>query len=347
MHAPRVGARWFAAALALCFTAGALEAQTGSATGAVTDSSGGTPIVGARVVVVGSTTGTMTGDNGRYTLRGIPLGTVVLEFSRIGFTPKKVTVTIAAGSPLVVDAALTQATYSLDAVVTTATGLQRKVELANSTTQIAVSEHLRELPVVNMGSLLSGRASGVNVVQTGATGTGSRIRVRGQNSFSLSNDPIVVVDGIRATSSTNNAIGTGGSGPSRLDDLNPNEIETIEIVKGPSAATLYGTEAANGVIVITTKKGKAGSTRYNFSTEYGTIENTARYPDLWSLWGKTGTSTTSNICLLTATVAATNPCRVDSLSHGNVLHTPGLTPIGTGSRAQHSLQITGGSDLLQ
>jgi TonB-linked SusC/RagA family outer membrane protein len=347
MHVPRVGARLLAAGIALTLAGARLAAQTGSATGAVTDSAAGSPIVGARVVLVGTTTGTMTGDNGRYTLRNIPPGTVVLEFSRIGFSPKKLTVTIAAGSPTTVDAGLTQATYSLDAVVTTATGLQRKVELANATAQISVSENLRELPVVNMGSLLSGRASGVNVVQTGATGTGSRIRIRGQNSFSLSNDPIVVVDGIRATANTNNAIGTGGSGPSRLDDLNPNEIETIEIVKGPSAATLYGTEAANGVIVITTKKGKAGSTRYNFSTEYGNIENTARYPDLWSLWGKSGTATTSSICLLTATVAATNPCRPDSLSHGNVLHTPGLTPIGSGSRAQHSLQITGGSDLLQ
>jgi TonB-linked SusC/RagA family outer membrane protein len=346
MHVSRVGARLLVAGIALTLAGARLAAQTGSATGAVTDSAAGSPIVGARVVLTGSQIGTMTGDNGRYTLRNVPLGTVVLEFSRIGFAPRKVTVTITAGNPVVVDAALTQATYSLDAVVTTATGLQRKVELANATTQISVSENLRELPVVNMGSLLSGRASGVNVVQTGATGTGSRIRIRGQNSFSLSNDPIVVVDGIRATSNTNNAIGTGGSGPSRLDDINPNEIETIEIVKGPSAATLYGTEAANGVIVITTKKGRAGATRYNFSTEYGNIENTARYPDLWSLWGKTGTSTTSSICLLTATVAAT-PCVVDSLSHGNVLHVPKLTPIGTGSRAQHSLQITGGSDLLQ
>src|SRR5690606_6009796 len=109
-----------------------------------------------------------------------------------------------------------------------------------------------------MGALLSGRSSSVQVVQTGATGSGSRIRIRGQNSFSLTNDPIIVIDGVRANNRTSDGIGVGGSGPSRFDDINPNEIESLEIIKGPSAATLYGTEAANGVIVITTKRGKSG-----------------------------------------------------------------------------------------
>ncbi len=324
----------------------AAQAATGSATGIVKDSASGAPVVQARIVVSGTTNGALTLESGRYTLRGIPVGSVVLEFSRIGYTPKKVTVTIAAGAPTVVDVLLPQATFSLDAVVTTATGLQRKVELANSTTQIAVAAQVKDLPISNLGGLLSGRASGVQVVQTGATGTGSRIRIRGQNSFSLSNDPIVMIDGIRATSTTNSGIGTGGSGPSRLDDLNPNEIENIEIVKGPSAATLYGTEAANGVIVITTKRGRAGQTRYSLSMESGVINNVSTFPDLWSLWGKTTAApTVSSICLLAAVAAKT--CAVDSLSRGNVLNIPSLTPIGTGDRQQYSLQISGGSEGLQ
>ena len=323
-----------------------LSAQAGTASGAVKDSSTGQPVVQARVVVSGTTIGALTTENGRYMLRGIPPGSVVLLVSRIGYTPQKVTATIAAGAPTVVDITLAQTTFSLDAVVTTVSGVQRKVELANSTTQIAVASTVSELPVSNLGGLLSGRASGVQVVQTGATGTGSRIRIRGQNSFSLSNDPIVLIDGVRATSATNNAIGTGGSGPSRLDDLNPNEIETIEIVKGPSAATLYGTEAANGVIVIKTKRGRSGQTRYSVSMETGSITNVASYPDLWSLWGKTTAApTVSSICLLAAVAAKT--CAVDSLSHGNVLNIPSLTPIGTGARQQYSLQLSGGSEGLQ
>jgi TonB-linked SusC/RagA family outer membrane protein len=351
MHGPRPREplplkRLLFAAIALVLAGSGLGAQGGTASGIVTDSATGKPVAQARVLVTGTTIGTMTGDDGRYTLRGIPTGPRAIEYSRIGFAPKTITLTISGGTPANQDVALGAAIFSLNAVVTTATGDQRKVELANSTTQIAVATQLQDLPVSNMGSLLSGRASSVQVMSTGATGTGSRIRIRGQNSFSLSNDPIVIIDGIRANSSTTNGIGVGGSGPSRLDDLNPNEIENIEVIKGPSAATLYGTEAANGVIVVKTKRGRAGATRYNISMEAGQIENTAKYPDMWSLWGKTGTSTVSNICLLTATVAAT-PCVVDSLSHGNVLHDPRLTPIGSGDRRQYSLQLTGGTDNLQ
>ena len=338
--------RLVGAGMALALASSRLSAQAGAVSGAVKDSSTGQPVVQARVLVSGTTIGALTTESGRYTLRGIPPGSVVLIFSRIGYTPQKVTATIAAGPPTVVDITLAQTTFSLDAVVTTVSGVQRKVELANSTTQIAVASTVSELPVSNLGGLLSGRASGVQVVQTGATGTGSRIRIRGQNSFSLSNDPIVLIDGVRATSTTNNAIGTGGSGPSRLDDLNPNEIETIEIVKGPSAATLYGTEAANGVIVIKTKRGRSGQTRYSVSMETGSITNVAKYPDLWSLWGKTTAApTVSSICLLAAVAAKT--CAVDSLSHGNVLNIPSLTPIGSGARQQYSLQLSGGSEGLQ
>ncbi len=314
--------------------------------GRVTDAASGQPIAQVRVLVSGTTNGTLSADNGRYTLRGLTPGPNVIEIVRIGYEPKKVTVTVLANAPATADFTLSASAFSLAAVVTTVSGAQRKVELANSTTQIDVGAKMAELPVTSMGSLLSGRASSVQVVQTGATGTGARIRIRGQNSFSLSNDPIVVIDGVRATATTNNAIGVGGSGPSRLDDINPNEIESIEVVKGPSAATLYGTEAANGVIVIKTKKGKSGKTRYSISAESGQINNTAKYPDMWSLWGKTtATPTVSSICLLSAVAA--NTCTVDSLSHGNVLNDSRLTPIGEGNRLQYNLQASGGNDQVQ
>ncbi len=335
-----------AALVALGVSPLAAQGTTGGIiSGRVTDAATGNPVSQVRVLVSGTQNGTLTAENGRYTLRNVPTGTVSLDVNRIGYEPKKLTVTVTVNAPAVADVAITQAAFSLAAVVTTVTGSQRKVELANSTAQIAVADKLAELPVTNMGGLLSGRASSVQVVQTGATGTGSRIRIRGQNSFSLSNDPIVVIDGVRATSTTNNALGVGGSGPSRLDDINPAEIESIEVIKGPSAATLYGTEAANGVIVIKTKRGKAGKTRYTFSAENGQIDNTSKYPDLWSLWGKTSPTAASSICLLTAVAA--NTCTVDSLSHGNVLNTPGLTPIDKGDRQQYNLQASGGNDQVQ
>jgi len=341
-------------ALALLTVAGsiapsALQAQAagGTVVGRVTDAATVQPIQQARVLVQGTQVGSLTAETGRYSLRVPTTGAMVLEISRIGYEAKRININVTAGAPITQDVALSQAAFSLSAVVTTVTGQQRKVELANATAQINVAEKIAELPVSNMGGLLSGRTSSVQVVQTGATGTGSRIRIRGQNSFSLSNDPIVVIDGVRASSQTNNALGVGGSGPSRLDDINPAEIESMEIVKGPSAATLYGTEAANGVIVITTKRGKSGKTKYQIGTENGRIDNTAVYPDMWTLWGRTTAApTVSSPCLLTA-VASGACTSVDSLSHGNVLNDPRLTPIGDGSRQQYNLQASGGNDRVQ
>ena len=338
---------WVATAMALVSLSSStrVDAQAPvTITGRVTDAASGSGVAAVSVLITGTKNGTLTGEDGRYSLRA-PGGTLELSLTRIGYVAKRVSTTVAAGQTATVDVQMAQAAFSLAAVVTTVTGQTKKVELANATTQISVADKLAELPVTNMGGLLSGRASSVQVVQTGATGTGSRIRIRGQNSLSLTNDPIVVIDGVRATSTTNNGLGVGGSGPSRLDDINPSEIENIEIVKGPSAATLYGTEAANGVIVITTKRGKAGKTKYNLSAENGTITDPMNYPEMYALWGKTGTSTVSNICLLTA--VASGACKADSLSHGNVLNIDGLSPIDQGNRQQYNFQASGGTDKVQ
>ncbi|WP_411278856.1 SusC/RagA family TonB-linked outer membrane protein [Gemmatimonas sp.] len=344
----RLGLVW-GLVVASVFAAPRAEAQAagGTITGRVTDAATGNPIAQVRLLVAGTQNGTLTADNGRYTLRVTTTGAVTLEVNRIGYEAAKLTVTVGGATPVVADIQIKQAAFSLSAVVTTVTGQQRKVELANAVAQINVAEKIAELPVSNMGSLLSGRTSSVQVLQPGGTGSGSRVRIRGQNSFSLSNDPIVVIDGVRATSSTNNGLATGGPGPSRLDDINPSEIETIEIVKGPSAATLYGTEAANGVIVITTKRGKSGKTIYNVSVENGRLDNTATFPDLWSLWGRTAANPTRSVpCLLTAVSLGTCTA-TDSLSRGNVLNDPNLTPIGDGSRRQYNLQASGGNDKVQ
>lgn len=321
----------------------------GTVQGRVTDAATGQPIQQARVLVQGTQVGSLTAETGRYTLRVPTSGAVVLEVSRIGYEAKRVTVNITGTDPITQDVALTQAAFSLSAVVTTVTGQQRKVELANATTQIAVAEKVAELPVSNMGQLLSGRAAGVQVVSAGATGAGSRIRIRGQASLSLSNDPVVIIDGVRMTSASgSSSIGVGGSTPSRLDDLNPEEIENIEVVKGPSAATLYGTEAANGVINITTKRGKAGKTRWNVYTENGLITDPNTYPLMYYGWGTqlSGANAGSRVRCPAISVAA-SICRTDSLRVGNAFLIDSLSPVDRGSRQQYGMQVSGGTDRVQ
>ena len=121
--------------------------------------------------------------------------------------------------------------------------------------------------------------------------------------------PIYIIDGVRMTSTGSNlAVGTGGTAPSRVNDINPEEIENIEIVKGPSAASLYGTDAANGVIVITTKRGRAGRTNWNTFVEHGQISDPNEYPTQYAILGKTPGATTQRRCFLREVAAnAENP----------------------------------------
>ena len=132
----------------------------------------------------------------------------------------------------------------------------------------------------NFSNAISGQAPGVQVLQSGGTtGTGSRVRIRGANSLSLSNEPLIIIDGVRVNSSaSSSSISTGGQAPSRLNDINPEDIESIEILKGPAASGLYGTQAANGVIQITTKRGAAGTPRWTAWVEAGTIRENNAYP---------------------------------------------------------------------
>jgi TonB-linked SusC/RagA family outer membrane protein len=322
------------------------QAPTATVSGRVTDVVTSQPIAGVRVVVQGTTVGTQTADDGRYTIRGAPTGAQVIEFTRIGYEPKRVPATLTAGQAAVVNMTMGQAAYSLSAVVTTVTGQQRKVELANTTAQINVAEKLAETPVNDLSGLLSGRAAGVQVTAGGATGSGSRIRIRGQGSLSLNNEPLVYIDGVRVTSSSgSSSIGVGGSTPSRLNDINPAEIENIEIVKGPSAATLYGTEAANGVINITTKRGKAGKTQWNVFTENGTVTEPNTYPDLYFAWGTNVATGARGACLLTSLAAG--QCRQDSLIVNNTINNPATDPRTTGNRQLYGLQASGGNDRVQ
>jgi TonB-linked SusC/RagA family outer membrane protein len=336
--------RWAALVLAAVLPGSAL-AQSGRITGRITDANSGAPVGAARVFIAGTAAVTQSGDDGRYTLRGVQAGTVEVTVTRLGYEAKKTSVA-ASGEATTLDLTLSQVTYSLAEVVTTVTGQQRKVELGNTISTISVGEKLAETPVRDLGQLLNGRAAGVQVTSAGATGTGSRIRIRGQASFGLSNEPLVYVDGVRIISNTgSSSLGVGGSSPSRLNDINPEEIENIEIIKGPSAATLYGTEAANGVINITTKKGKAGKTVWNFYSENGTLYDPNTYPLLYYGWGTLANGTSGARCVLTS--VPSGACRMDSVTTVNVLNEDRTTVLSTGLRQQYGAQLSGGTERVQ
>src|SRR5262249_8154578 len=188
-------------------------------------------------------------------------------------------------------------------------------------------------------------------------GTAPTIRIRGISSRALSNDPIWVIDGTRMTSDVS-GFGTGGnhtSVPSRINDIDPDEIESIEIVKGPSAATLYGTDAANGVIVVTTKRGKAGPARWSYHLESGREQDINAYPDMYGIVGHapglSNTTANQKRCLTTdiyATSTAPTCDKADLVQYSqNVLKDPDLTPLKTGLRTSFVGQISGGTNNLR
>lgn len=321
-------------------------AQQATVTGRVTAQESSEPLGDVRVIVVGTTVFAITNAEGRYTLRNVPPGSPEIRVLRVGYVEQKKRETIAAGSTTTVDFVLARAVIQLQEVVTTATGESRKVELGNTVSTIDVAKKLDDAPIKNMGDLLVAKAPGVQVLPANMTGGGSRVRIRGTNSISLSNDPIYIIDGVRMTSnSSSTGIGVGGTAPSRVNDINPEDIENIEVVKGPSAATLYGTDAANGVIVITTRKGRAGRPVWSVYGDYGLISDRNTYPTMHAILGKSPGATAQRKCLLKEVSLGT--CLVDSTTSLNVFEEDDLTPIGDGSRGQLGGQISGGTELFR
>ncbi|HEU5219985.1 MAG TPA: TonB-dependent receptor plug domain-containing protein, partial [Gemmatimonadales bacterium] len=327
-------------------TAGTAAAQ-GIVAGKITDQTVGTALVGARVVVVGTSLTATTNADGRYRIAGVPAGLNQVRASQIGYASITKQVTVADQSSAAIDFALLLTPYSLDEVVVTATGDQAKREVGNAVSTVDVTDLVKTSPIANMSDLLVAKAPGVQVLPGNITGAGARVRIRGNSSLSLSNNPIYVVDGIRVTSDVNSSsIGIGGTNPGRVNDLNPEDIESIDIVKGPSASTLYGTDAANGVIVIKTKKGKAGRPVWNAYAERGAIQDNNQYPFNYRAW-RTGSSTASNATVCRLSDVAAHICTVDSVSKFNPWDDRDSSPLKTGNRQQYGLQVSGGTDAVR
>jgi TonB-linked SusC/RagA family outer membrane protein len=336
--------------MSMAFLPGVASAQ-GAVAGVVIAADDQAPMAGATVTVVGTQTAATTDDQGRFRLGNVSGTSVVLEVKRLGYKVSRVNARVGDENLRI---ALAPNPTSLQAVVVTGTtGAAQRREIGNAVGMINASDVVAASPIMSVQSLLNGRTPSVVVMPTsGQVGTGSQVRIRGQSSLSLGNNPLLFVDGVRV----NNAAATGpvsqafGSSPiSRLNDFNPEDIESIEVLKGPSAATLYGTEAANGVINIITKKGAVGVPRWNANIRQG-VNYFADYQDRFEVnYGRRRLPTDPVTGTPTGPVEALN---FDSLLVGacgdSVATRTGrkCDIYRTGRHQETELSVTGGAGLL-
>lgn len=250
------------------------QAPTGNIRGRVVDSTSRQPLPSVTVSIPGTTRGTVTADDGTFLLTGVPAGVQRLRATRIGHAPQIVTVTVPAGGTPEVQFVLQQQAVTLSDVVTTGYGTQRRLAITGSIATIDANAADVGVPT-NVTSLIQGRAAGVQITQnSGEPGAGAQIRIRGGTSISASNEPLYVIDGVPISNveAENAGIGIGGTPPlprNPMNLLNPGDIASISILKD-AAAAIYGTRAANGVILIETKRGKAGTPTMEYEVQVGT-----------------------------------------------------------------------------
>jgi TonB-dependent starch-binding outer membrane protein SusC len=241
----------------------AAQQSTGTIRGQVTDAATGRPISGTQVYIPGTGHGTITNAQGAFLLTNVPAGTVTLRAEMLGYAPITQEVTVTAGQTAAANFNLSQTAVALDELVVTATGQKRKKEIGNSMATIDVAD-MKSTPVKGAQEMLNGDVAGVYVMaNSGQPGAGGTIRLRGNNSVSQGNNPIIYVDGVRIYSGLTPTMPLNRNASLPLNDINPDDIARIEIIKGPAATTLYGTEASAGVIQIFTKQGQSGAPRWN------------------------------------------------------------------------------------
>ena len=332
-----------------------VQAQ-GTIRGRVIDAGTTRPLVDAQVQVTGSTLGGITNANGDYVIVNVPLGSRELVARRLGYSKKTLAVTVVQGTDARADFAMAVSASQLEQMIVTGTGgAVEKKTLGNSISTINAAELTARNTIVNVTELLQAKAPGVSILPgSGAPGTAGEIRIRGASSLS-GYAPVVFIDGIRMnvgdlgqfapTGGGTGGLAQSGQVTSLLNNLNPNDIESIEVIKGPAAATLYGSDAANGVIQILTKKGVRGQQKLQ-----------------WNMRGETGSNsyellpevnyTTCDALKQAATVSATilTPlwpgCQglpVNTVITGSPMASDPRA-LRTGGLARTSLSMRGGGD---
>ena len=249
--------------LMLFFVSAVAFAQNRVITGTVTSSEDNMGVPGATVLVKGTTIGTATDIDGKYSI-SVPAGSNVLVFSFVGLTAQEVTI----GNQTDISVALQPDVQSLSEFVITSYGDQSKREITGAIASVK-GEVFANLPMQSFDRAMQGRIAGVQVTSTtGAPGGTLNVRIRGVGSINAGNDPLYIVDGVQVSSGS-----LSGQGPQNaLASINPNDIESIEVLKDAAAASIYGAQAANGVVLITTKKGKRGATQTKVSIQEGIVQ---------------------------------------------------------------------------
>ena len=233
----------------------------GRVTGVVTGD-GGTPLPNVQVQLVGTRFGAITGDDGRFTIAGVPAGTYTVRAQRIGYAPQSREVTLADGQTATTNLQLAAAATQLTTQVVVGYTNEQRRDVTGAVASVTGTE-IRDQVVATVEEALRGRAPGVQISASGQPGRPAQIIIRGQNGFNSPN-PLYVVDGMYV----------GQQNP----NINPDDIASIEILKDASAAAQYGAQASNGVIVITTRRGQAGNTQLSLSTYYGVQQVPKRIP---------------------------------------------------------------------
>ncbi len=328
--------------------------------GKVIDGSGRKPIAGAVVSIPDFSV--VTDNNGNFQFRNISSGSHTLVTRMLGYTVSNHVVRAQDSDVKDIVITLHFMPERLAEVVTTGAGERRRAEVGNSSTVISADSIVKTSPILSVEDLIKSRSPGTQVLMSGGTvGSGSRIRIRGVSGLLTNSDPILIVDGIRmdATYTTKtgaspgsstsgmgkNQASGGVSATSRLNDIDIETIESIEILKGPSAASLFGSDAANGVIVIKTKRGQAGPARWSLGLNKGISKMNATFPNAYFAWGSGSEWSTSRNCPLYS--VAEGICEQDSITSYNPLNHRVSTPFGTGSNTSLNAQVSGGTSQIR
>ena len=276
----------------LAANAAPVRAQaTGRITGVVRASDGQRPLVGAQVFVAGTRMGTLTNSDGRYLILNVPVGTHEVRVTTIGYSGGSQTVDVQAGATAAADFSLGETAIPLEGIVVTGTAAEVRAREVGNALDAVTSRELELVPVTSPENILSGRVPGLTVMQgNGQPGAGTTVRIRSQMTVSSTQEPLIYVDGVRIFSDVVGTQGGARLGLSPLQDIAAEDIERIEVVKGASAATLYGTEASAGIIQIFTKRGVAGAPIWNAEVTAG-LNNQPPLnmgDDPWELFTKCG-----------------------------------------------------------
>ncbi|MDB4877989.1 MAG: TonB-dependent outer membrane protein SusC/RagA [Gemmatimonadetes bacterium] len=251
------------------------QGSTGTITGRVLDSASGQPLASTSVRVVGTGNGALSRDDGTFTIVSVPAGAQRVRASRIGFGPQARDLTVPRGGSVTVELRMAAQAAVLGDIVVTGYGTQRREAISGSVASVS-GDQANVGAVTNVDQMIGARVAGVQITQnSGEPGSGVQLRIRGGTSLSASNDPLYVIDGVPLQNEdiSPGAPGIGSINPqlgrNPLNSINPNDIEVITVLKDAAATAIYGSRGANGVILITTKKGTAGAGNLDYDTYVG------------------------------------------------------------------------------